>query len=148
MVNRKQTDGGRLVSAVPNWKTIELPKIKDSRGNLTFIEGNHHIPFEIQRTYYLYDVPGGESRGAHGHKKLEQLIVAISGSFEVVLSNGQVQERFQLNKPFVGLYVPSRTWRTLENFSSGSVCLVLASLPYSEEDYLRDYSDFLKYISL
>lgn len=137
-----------VIQTAPGWKLFELPKIKDSRGNLTFVESQNHIPFEIKRTYYLYDVPGGESRGAHGHKHLEQLMIAISGSFEVVLSDGINQERFHLNKPFMGLYIPPKTWRVLENFSSGSVCLVLASLPYSEDDYLRNYNDFLKYIAL
>ena len=128
---------------LPTWKLIELPKIKDRRGNLTFVEGLNHIPFEIRRTYYLYDVPGGESRGAHAHKELQQFMVAISGSFEVLLSNGVTQERFHLNRPFMGLLIPSKTWRVLENFSSGGVCLVLASLPYTEEDYIRDYDEFL-----
>lgn len=132
----------------PLWKLIELPKIADSRGNLTFIENQRHIPFDTRRVYYLYDIPGGESRGAHGHKALEQLMIAVSGSFEVVLSDGKNEERFSLNRPFQGLYIPPKTWRILENFSSGSVCMVLASLPYSEEDYIRNYDDFLKYAGL
>ena len=122
---------------------IELPKISDPRGNLSYIEGGNHIPFEIQRVYYLYDIPGGEERGAHAHKELQQLIVAISGSFDVELSDGKQTERFTLNRPFQGLYVPTMLWRKLDNFSSGSVCMVLASNKYDEDDYYRDYQEYL-----
>lgn len=123
-------------------RTIALPRIHDPRGNLTFIEGNQHIPFEIQRVYYLYDVPGGETRGGHAHKDLQQLIIAASGSFDVVIDDGHERRRHTLNRPNTGLYVPRLVWRELENFSSGSVCLVMASLRYDEADYYRDYQEF------
>lgn len=125
-------------------RIIDLPKIPDHRGNLTFIEGLNHIPFEIKRVYYLYDVPGGETRGGHAHKELRQFIIAMSGSFDVILDDGFNKQRFFLNRAYYGLYVPPMIWRELENFSSGSVCLVLASMPYDESDYYRNYSDFLK----
>ena len=125
-------------------RIIELPKITDPRGNLTFIEGNRHIPFEIKRVYYLYDVPGGATRGGHAHKKLEQFIIAISGSFDVVLDDGYERKRFHLNRSYFGLYIPPMTWRELDNFSSASVCLVLASQKYDESDYYRDYAEFIK----
>lgn len=121
---------------------VSLPKIADPRGNLTFIEGNAHVPFPIQRVYYLYDVPGGAERGGHAHKQLQQLIIAISGSFDVVLDDGRERKKVQLNRSYHGLLVTSMIWRELENFSSGAVCLVLASRPYEEADYYRDYDDF------
>lgn len=124
-------------------KIIELPKISDPRGNLSFIEGDQHIPFDIKRVYYLYDVPGGADRGSHAHKNLHQFIVAMSGSFDVVLDDGKEQKRFHLNRSFYGLYVCPMMWRELDNFSSGAVCLVLASSRFSEADYIRDYSQFL-----
>ncbi|MER3478952.1 MAG: hypothetical protein C4327_00290 [Meiothermus sp.] len=123
-------------------RLIELPKIPDPRGNLTFIEGRRHIPFDIQRVFYLYDVPGGESRGGHALKTTEQFIIAASGSFTVVLDSGTTRQRFVLNRSYYGLYVPPMIWRELEDFSSGAVCLVLASAPYSEADYYREYADF------
>ena len=125
-------------------KIIELPKIADVRGNLTFIEGNEHVPFDIKRVYYLYDVPGGEKRGGHAHKSLQQFIIAASGSFDVILDNGKERERFHMNRSYYGLYVPTMIWRELDNFSSGSVCLVLASEHFEEQDYIRDYNLFLK----
>jgi hypothetical protein len=121
---------------------IELPRIADPRGNLTFVESNRQIPFDIQRIYYLYDVPGGGTRGGHAHKRLQQFIIAASGSFDVILDDGYNRKSFFLNRSYYGLYVPNMLWRELENFSSGSVSLVLASLPYDESDYLRDYSEF------
>ena len=121
---------------------VELPRIQDRRGNLTFVEGGRHVPFDIQRVYYLYDVPGGAERGCHGHFKLRQLIVAMSGSFDVVLDDGKRRARYHLNRSDTGLYVCPMIWRELDNFSSGSVCLVLASEPYDEADYLRDYETF------
>jgi hypothetical protein len=125
------------------WRVIELPKVQDARGNLTFIEGEKSVPFDIQRVYYLYDVPGGESRGGHAHKKLEQLVIAVSGSFDVHVDNGRRREKFSLNRSYFGLYMPNMTWREIDNFSSGSVCLVLASRHYEEADYYRNYDDFL-----
>lgn len=124
-------------------KIMDLPKITDVRGNLTFIEGNKHIPFEIKRIYYLYDVPGGEARGGHAHRKLQQLIIAACGSFDVILDDGYNKKRFHLDRSYYGLYVCPMIWRELNNFSSGSVCLVLASEFYDEEDYIRDYAQFL-----
>ena len=122
---------------------IELPRIQDPRGNLTFIESGRHIPFDIKRTYYLYDVPGGASRAAHGHKTLHQLMVAMSGSFDVNLDDGFEKKLFHLNRSYYGLYIPPMMWRDIDNFSSGSVCMVLASAHYDENDYLRNYADFL-----
>jgi hypothetical protein len=126
-----------------NCQIINLPKITDTRGNLSFIEGGQHIPFDIQRVYYLYDVPGGSDRGSHAHKNLQQFIVAMSGSFDVVLDDGKEKKRFHLNRSYNGLYVCPMMWRDLDNFSSGAVCMVLASSHYSEADYIRDYSQFL-----
>ena len=122
---------------------IDLPKIHDVRGNLTFLEGGQHMPFDIQRVYYLYDVPGGAERGAHAHKALRQLIISLSGSFDVGLDDGIARRTFHLNRPYQALYVCPMIWRDLENFSSGSVCLVLASNAYSEDDYFRDYEAYL-----
>jgi hypothetical protein len=125
-------------------KWIELPKIADPRGNLSFIESNKHVPFEIKRVYYLYDVPGGVARGGHAHKNLTQVAIALSGSFDFILDNGTEKERYTLNSPYKGLLISNNTWREMENFSSGSVCLVLASNYYTEDDYIRNYDDFLK----
>ena len=125
-------------------KIIDLPKIADPRGNLTFIEGNRHVPFQIQRVYYLYDTPGGAERGGHAHKGLHQLIVAMSGSYDVILDDGKEKKRFHLNRSYYGLYVCPMVWRELDNFSSGAVCLVLASNLYDESDYYRDYQEFLQ----
>jgi hypothetical protein len=124
-------------------KIVELPKISDPRGNLTFIEGSRHVPFDIRRVYYLYDVPGGSERGGHAHKDLSQLIVAMSGSFDVVLDDGSEKRRFHLNRSYFGLYVCPLIWRELDNFSSGSVCMVLASNEYQASDYYRDYDEFV-----
>lgn len=123
---------------------VSLPKICDPRGNLTFVEEGRHVPFDIARVYWTYDVPAGEVRGSHSHHVAEELIVATSGSFNVNLSDGKETKTFTLNRPFEGLYVPPGYWRTLDNFSSGSVCMVLTSIPYSEDDYVRDYDEFLK----
>ena len=125
-------------------RIIQLPKISDARGNLTFVDGGRGVPFDIKRVYYLYDVPGGETRGGHAHYELEQLIIAVSGSFDVVVDNGFHREKFSLNRSYFGLYMPQLTWREIENFSSGSVCLVLASRHYDEADYIREYGDFQK----
>ncbi len=124
-------------------KIIDLPKISDPRGNLTFVEGGNQIPFDIRRVYYLYDVPGGAERGGHAHKALHQLIIAMSGSFDVILDEGGKKRRFHLNRSYQGLYVCPMMWRELDNFSSGSVCMVLASNIYEESDYYRDYNKYL-----
>ncbi len=124
-------------------RIIDLPKIQDHRGNLTFIEAGRHVPFEIKRTYYLYDVPGGAARAAHGHKALHQLMIAMSGSFDVTLDDGKEKKIFHLNRSYYGLYIPPMMWRDLDNFSSGAVCMVLASDFYDENDYFRDYQDFI-----
>ena len=129
--------------SVSNCEIIDLPKISDPRGNLTFIEGGQHIPFSIERVYYLYDVPGGAERGGNAHKELHQLIVAMSGSFDVLLDDGKEKKRVHLNRSNYGLYVCPMIWRELDNFSSGSVCMVLASNRYDELDYYRNYSDFM-----
>jgi hypothetical protein len=121
---------------------IPFPKIEDPRGNLTFIEGGRHVPFDIKRVFYLYDVPGGAERGGHAHRRLQQVLVAISGSFDVVLDDGSVKQRFHLNRSYYGVYIEPMIWREMDNFSTGSVCLVLASDSYDESDYLREYSDF------
>uniref|UniRef100_UPI0040485EA5 sugar 3,4-ketoisomerase n=1 Tax=Limnohabitans sp. TaxID=1907725 RepID=UPI0040485EA5 len=129
---------------IDNCKIVDLPKISDPRGNLTFIEGGNHIPFDIHRAYYLYDVPGGAERGGHAHKGLHQLIIAMSGSFDVVLDDGKNKKRVHLARSYYGLYVCPMIWRELDNFSSGSVCMVLASNKYDEADYYRIYNDFMK----
>lgn len=130
-----------------NYKIIELPKITDPRGNLTVAEQMKNVPFEIKRVYWTYDVPGGESRGGHAHKDLYQLVVAMSGSFTVTLDNGKEQVTVLLNHPWQGLLIEPGTWRTLDDFSSGAVCMVLASELYDEDDYIYEYEDFLKYVN-
>lgn len=124
-------------------KIIDLPKISDPRGNLTFVEGGHHIPFDIKRVYYLYDVPGGAERGGHAHKALHQLIIAISGSFDIHLDDGHEKKTIHMNRSYYGLYVCPMMWREIDNFSSGAVCMVLASNYFDEDDYYRDYSKFI-----
>ncbi len=124
-------------------RIVDLPRVADPRGNLTFIEGGEQVPFDIARVYYLYDVPGGESRGGHAHRELQQLIVAAAGSFDVIVDDGTTTARFHLNRSYYGLYIPHLTWREIGNFSSGSVCLVMASQRYCEDDYYRDYDDFV-----
>ena len=124
---------------------IELDKHHHEKGNITVVDNSFTVPFDIQRTYYLYDIPGGESRGGHAHKELRQLIVAASGSFTVTLDDGKVRRSFVLNRPYQGLLVVPGIWRTLDDFSSGAVCLVLASHIYDEHDYIRDYQDFIRY---
>ena len=125
-------------------KIIDLPKILDDRGNLSFIEGNNHIPFKIERTYWIYDVPGGEYRGGHAYNNLHEFIIAIAGSFDVVLNDGSRKQSFSLNRSYYGLYVPNGIWRHLENFSTNSLCLILASDVYKEEDYMRDFKKFME----
>lgn len=128
---------------IENCKIIDLPKISDPRGNLTFVEGSRHIPFDIQRVYYLYDVPGGAERGGHAHKALHQLIIAISGSFDIHLDDGDEKRTIHMNRSYYGLYVCPMMWREIDNFSSGAVCMVLASNYFDEDDYYRDYSKFI-----
>lgn len=127
-------------------KYIELPKINDIRGNLTFIEGNNHIPFEIKRTYWIYDVPGGAVRGGHAFKDQEEFIIALSGSFDVILNNGEQEQIYHLSRSYYGIYVPKMTWRRMENFSTNSLALILASTNFDEKDYIRDYFEFRKHL--
>lgn len=129
--------------ALSDCRVIELPKIHDIRGNLTFVEGERHIPFDIKRVYYLYDVPGGSDRGGHAHANLHQFMIAMSGSFDVVLHDGDRERRYHLNRSYNGIYICPMTWRYLDNFSSNSVCLVLASAYYDEADYFRDKDKFM-----
>lgn len=138
-----------MKSSVYDATIIELPKVHNIAGNITVIDNaNSVLPFEIKRVYYLYDVPGGENRGAHAHKELEQLIIAASGSFDITLDDGKTRRTFNLSRPYLGLYMPSGLWRELDNFSSGAISLVMASKNYSAMDYIREYSDFLKFKSL
>ena len=123
---------------------IDLPKVADPRGNLTFLEGGRHIPFEIKRVFYLYDVPGGADRGGHALKTCEQFLIAMSGSFDVVIYDGKEKQRIHLNRSYNGLYLPPMVWREMDNFSSGSVCLALASQAYNEAEYFRDYKGYLQ----
>lgn len=130
---------------VADAKIIEIPKIEDRRGNLSVIEELKSVPFQIARVYWLYDVPGGESRGGHAHRKLKQLLIAVSGSFTVTIDDGREKRIFLLNHPYQGLIIETGIWRTLDDFSSGAVCLVIASELYDEDDYIYDYDEFLKY---
>ena len=129
--------------SIDNCRIIQLPKILNAAGNLTFVESDRHVPFDIKRVYYLYDVPGGAMRGGHAHRVLHQLIIAMSGSFDVLLDDGSQRKRFHMNRSYYGLYVCPMIWRELDNFSSGAVCLVPASEMYDESDYFREYSAFL-----
>lgn len=124
---------------------IQLPKFLDARGNLSFIEEENHIPFKIKRAYWIYDVPGGEKRGGHAYKENEELIVALSGSFDVILDDGKEKKTFSLNRSYYGLYVPKGTWREMQNFSTNSLALILSSTEYNENDYIRDYDEFKTY---
>jgi hypothetical protein len=124
---------------------LEIDKHHNEKGNISVVENARTIPFGVKRVYYLYDVPGGESRGGHAHKELQQFIVAASGSFDVTIDDGQIKRTFTINRPYRGLLVVPGIWRELDNFSSGSVCLVLASTEFSEEDYIRDYNEFKEY---
>jgi hypothetical protein len=126
---------------------IQLPKIIDPRGNLSFIEEENQIPFKIERTYWIYDVPGGEVRGGHAYKQLQEFIVALSGSFDVVLHDGENEQRFHLNRSYYGLFVPKMYWRSMENFSTNSVALVLADSGYDEHEYIRDFEEFKKKVN-
>jgi dTDP-4-dehydrorhamnose 3,5-epimerase-like enzyme len=132
-------------TSIQDCQLIEINQIGDRRGHISVIENNREVPFEVKRVYYLYDVPSGEERGGHSHKDLQQLIVAVSGSFDIVVDDGAKKETFSLNRPNKGLYFPAGLWREINNFSSGAICLVLASHEYDEQDYLRDYNDFLNF---
>lgn len=135
-------------STVSDCKLVDLPRIYNPSGNITAVNNEVEIPFVVKRIYYLYDVPGGESRGGHAHKELHQMIVAASGSFDITLSDGKSKRTFSLSRPYKGLYVPPGLWRELDNFSSGAICLVLASTSYSEEDYIRDFDGYVNYKQL
>jgi dTDP-4-dehydrorhamnose 3,5-epimerase-like enzyme len=130
-----------------NAHLIDLPKIEDPRGNLSFIEELNHVPFKIERTYWIYDVPGGQVRGGHAFKKQQELIVALSGSLDVLVDDGKEQKIFSLNRSYYGLYIPSGLWRQMQNFSTNALALVLSSTSYSEKDYIREYDEYLKFIS-
>jgi dTDP-4-dehydrorhamnose 3,5-epimerase-like enzyme len=134
----------RHMKAVPKVKLIELPKYTDPRGNLSFAEQNNQIPFEIKRTYWIYDVPGGENRGGHAFRLNEEFIVALSGSFDVIVDDGVTKMRFTLNRSYYGLYVPAGLWREIENFSTNSLALEFGSTHYDVNDYVRDYDEFMK----
>ena len=129
---------------IENVRIIELPKFLDARGNLSFAEQNNHIPFEIKRTYWIYDVPGGENRGGHAFIQNEEFIVALSGAFDVIVDDGERKKTFTLNRSYYGLYVPAGLWREMENFSTNSLALEFGSIHYDENDYIRDYSEYLK----
>ena len=135
-------------SSITECYLIELPKISDPRGNLTFIENSNHVPFEIKRVYYLYDVPGGTVRAGHAHKSMQQFLIAMSGSFDVIVDDGKEKNIFHLNRSYYGLYIPPMIWREINNFSSGSVCLALASTFFDESDYYRDYQEFIQALGL
>lgn len=130
-------------TTIHDCKVIDLPKISERKGAITPIYGQEHVPFQIERIYYLYDVPGGESRGGHAHKGLQQLIVSVMGAFDVILDDGHDRKKVHLDRAYYGLYIPTMIWRELENFSSGGICLVLASAAYDASDYIRDYQEFL-----
>ena len=132
--------------ALSDCRIIELPKIQDSRGNLSIVEAGRQIPFDIKRVYYLYDIPGGAARAGHAHRKLHQLMIAMSGAFDVTLDDGKERKKFHLNRSYVGLYIAPMTWRDLDNFSSGAVCMNIASEYYDEADYMRAYDEFLQEI--
>jgi hypothetical protein len=134
------------MSGLNDCNIISLPKIQDPRGNLSFIETGRSLPFVIQRTYWIYDVPGGEIRGGHAYLELQEFFIALSGSFDVVLDDGKERKTVSLNRSYFGLYVPSMIWRHLENFATNSVCLIIASLPYAKENYIRDYESYLEAI--
>jgi hypothetical protein len=132
--------------ALDECRLLQLPKIEERRGNLTFIEGQRHVPFDIRRVYYLYDVPGGAERGGHAHKGLHQFLIAMSGSFDVKINDGSRSTVFHLNRSFYGLYLCPMIWREIDNFSSGAVCMVLASQYYDDDDYLRNYDEFARLV--
>ena len=128
-----------------NSKIINLPKIEDPRGNLTFVEEENHIPFKIKRVYWIYDVPGGQMRGGHAFIEQQELVIALSGSFDVVLDNGDVKQTYSLNRSYFGLYIPAGLWRQMQNFSTNSLALVLSSTSYNADDYIRDYNEYIEF---
>lgn len=132
------------MTTIKEVKVVELPRFLDARGNLSFAEENNHIPFEIKRTYWIYDVPGGEARGGHAFKDNQEFVIALSGAFDVVVDDGQHKKTFTLNRSYYGLYIPAGLWREMNNFSTNSLALEFGSIHYDENDYIRDYSDFLK----
>lgn len=132
------------MAGISDVKILELPKFLDARGNLSFVEQNNHVPFEIKRTYWIYDVPGGEDRGGHAFRKNEEVVIALSGAFDVVVDDGEQKKTFSLNRSYYGLYIPAGLWRTMENFSTNSFALEFGAVAYSAEDYIRDYDEFLK----
>ena len=132
------------MTTIEDVKIIELPKFTDPRGNLSFVEQMNHIPFEIKRTYWIYDVPGGEARGGHAFRKNEEFIVALSGAFDVIVDDGKEKKRFALNRSYYGLFIPAGLWRTMENFSTNSLALEFGSIHYDRADYVEDYGQFLK----
>lgn len=134
----------KVIMDIENVRIIELPKFLDERGNLSFVQNNTHIPFEIKRTYWLYDVPGGESRGGHAYKETEEFVIALSGSFDVIVDNGKEKLTFHLNRSYYGLYIPNGMWREINNFSTNSLALEFASTQYNSKDYIRDYDKFIK----
>lgn len=128
-------------------KLINLPKIEDPRGNLTFVEENNHVPFDIKRVYWVYDVPGGEMRGGHAFKNNKEFLIALSGSFDVIIKDGKTRKKFSLNRSYYGLYVPNMLWRSLENFSTNALAIILSSSLYDSADYIRDFNEFKKLVS-
>jgi len=135
----------KIKNSIYNCSILQLPKIHNRAGNITALENNIHLPFDVKRVYYLYDVPAGEERGGHAHRELQQIVVAASGAFDVLLNDGTNKKIVHLDRPFIGLHIVPGIWRELLNFSSGAVCLVIASHKYDEKDYIRDYRDFLAY---
>lgn len=133
--------------SVQDCRIMNFSKINDTRGNLSFIEAGRPLPFQIQRVYWIYDVPGGEVRGGHAYRELQEFFVALSGSFDVVLDDGKERKVFSINRSYFGLYVPNMIWRNLENFSTNAVCMIMASLPYSQGDYVRDYESFIHLVT-
>lgn len=134
------------MNTIADCKIIELPRMEDPRGNLTFIEEENHIPFQIKRVYWIYDVPGGQSRGGHAFKEQQEFIVALSGSFDVVVNDGKKTMTYSLNRSYYGLYISKGLWREMNNFSTNALAMVLSSTKFSEEDYIRDFNDYLKFL--
>lgn len=134
------------MNALKKARVIEFPKVCDTRGNLSFIEGARHVPFSIHRIFYIYDVPGGETRGGHAHKKCAEVITAVSGSFDLIITNGREESRITLNRANMGVLIPPGSWITMPNFTTGTILLAIASHEYDEEDYIRDFDEYLRYV--